>query len=190
MDKKYLATIAAFALILLPLSSQAASDTAAANDPLKQRVEAHRQQQHQQNAAFKERLQATPPDQRISLVKEHREARYLENRAFAEQIHNERMSRLRARLDQSKKLTDAQRAERVSAAEDVHRRQLQFHTQQHQENMQFLDGLAAMSAAERKEALKHQHERQKTEAQTFHEGLKAERMAIHGQSRTAPLSSN
>jgi hypothetical protein len=190
MDKKYLAIIAVFALMLLPLASHAASDTAAAEDPLKQRVEAHRQQQHQLNAAFKERLQVTSPDLRIPLVKEHREARYLENREFAEQIHNERMRRLRDRLNQSKNLSDAQRAERVSAAEDVHQRQVQFHTQQHRENMQFLDGLATMNAAERKEALKHQHERQKTEAQTFHEGLKAERMAIHGQSRTAPLSSN
>ena len=157
------------------------------NKEFKERGIAHREQQKQENQAFRQTLKDLEPAARSAAIRQHRIEQYQENRAFAESIHQERMARVKERLEQSSNMDEAQKAEILARMAEKYQERVSFHEQQHQENLAFMDTVQGMDPEARKQAMQEHREIQKSERKAFREQIKSERQAFrqsrrHGQS--------
>ena len=148
------------------------------NNEFKQRRIAHREQQQQENQAFRRSLKDLDPAERTVAIKSHRTKQYQENQAFAETLHQDRMTRVKQRIEQAANLSEGQKAEFLNRMEAKWQERAKFHEQQHRENMAFLDTLQDVDPEARKQAMKDHRETQKSEREAFREKMKSERQAF------------
>ncbi len=144
----------------------------------KQRRIAHREQQQEENQAFRRSLKDLDSAERTAAVKSHRSQQYQENQAFAEALHQERMIRVKKHLEQAGNLSEEQKAEILTRMEAKYQERVKFHEQQHRENMAFIDTLQDVDPEARKQAMKDHRETQKSEREAFREKMKSERQAF------------
>lgn len=103
---------------------------------------AHRQEQRQENQAFRKTLKNLTPEQRQTAIIEHRNSQFAENVARHEQIHQEHMTKLRAKLAANSELTDAQKQEILNKAHQSYQEKVAKFQEQHQANMNFAQQVA------------------------------------------------
>ncbi len=108
----------------------------------KEQNKAHRQDQRQENQAFRETLKDLTPEQKQSAMIEHRNSQFAENVAHHEQMHQEQMTKLKAKLAANSELTDAQKQEILSKAENSYQEKVAKIQEQHQANMNFAQQVA------------------------------------------------
>ncbi|MCB9757154.1 MAG: hypothetical protein H6753_01865 [Candidatus Omnitrophica bacterium] len=108
----------------------------------KEQNKAHRQEQRQENQAFRETLKDLPAEQRQAAIIEHRNSQFAENVAHHEQMHQEQMTKLQAKLAANSELTDAQKQEILNQAEQSYQEKVTKFQEQHQANMNFAQQIA------------------------------------------------
>jgi hypothetical protein len=148
------------------------------NNEFKQRRIAHREQQKQENQAFRQSLRDLAPTARTAASKSHRTKQYQENQAFSEALHQERLNHIQQRLEQAANLSEDQKAEILNRMEAKFQISVEFREQQHPENLAFLDRLQDMEPEARKQAMKDHREARQSERKAFHEKMKSGRQAF------------
>src|SRR3989338_3313498 len=129
---KKIPLVLAFLILCLP-PSLSADEEGGYRKEVKDRVEAHRQQQKQENKAFRQSLHQSEMDenQKAAAYKAHRQEQYSENAAFREQLYKERV----AHVQGNDKLTDEQKQAVLQHVETQYRENVDFGAQQHQGNL-------------------------------------------------------
>ena len=136
MNTRIITVIVATALAI-PLTVMA-KEPGARNEQNK----AHRQDQKQENQAFRETLKGLTPEQRQAAMMQHRNSQFAENVARHEQMHQEHMTKLRAKLAANSELTDVQKQEIITKAEQSYQEKVAKVQERHQTNMNFAQQVA------------------------------------------------
>jgi len=157
----------------------------------KEKVIQHRQEQKQENKAFRETLKDKTPEEKKAAVIEHHETQYKENKAFREQLHTENMTFLKDKLAGNKKLTDSQKSELTNFFETQYQENVSYRDKQHSENVAFFQQIAndsSLTQEQKKAAIKDHFATQKTENKQHVEEQKTERkdekQKIHSEVKT------
>ncbi len=149
---------------------------------LRDQVQAHHEEQHQENVDFRQNLKNTDPKDRAEAIEQHRDEQFKENMDFRAQIHDERMHHLKDKLDKNDKLTAEQKKEALDFAEAQYQERVKFREQQHQESMDFMNKLSSdssMSKEDKKKAMEDFRSKQKDENKAFREKMRDEAKAKH-----------
>lgn len=145
---------------------------------LRDKVKAYHDEQQKENKEFRESLKDLDPEERSKAVVEHNHKRHQESKEFMQNVHQERMEHLKERLNNSEKLTDAQRQEVLGFAEQQYKDASSFWEQQHKESAEFIGGLDPnMSKKERAAAIKAHRAQQQKENKAFREKAREARKA-------------
>jgi len=174
-------------ILSLVLASALASPTTllAAQGPFKEyrrhqkeKIQAHYDQQKQENQEFRKELKDMSEEQWHNATVEHTRTQFQENQDFHAKMHEERMKHLREKLSNKKKLNEAKKTEIINFAEEQYQENVRFRQQQNQENVEFLDNLAknaALSKEQKIEAIKDHMQLQLEENKKFHQNQVEER---------------
>lgn len=144
----------------------------------KEKIQAHYDQQRQENQEFRKELKNIPEEQWHNDIVEHTETQFQENQDFHARMHEERMKHLREKLANKGKFDEARKTELINFAEEQYQENVRFRQQQNQENREFLDSLAnnsALSKEQKIEAIKDHMQQQLEENKKFHQDQVEER---------------
>ncbi len=162
---KKIPIVLAFLIFCLP-PSLSAGERGGFRKENKDRINAHWQQQKQENKEFRQSLRQSGKDegQKIAAIKEHRQTQYGENVAFRDQLYKERT----AHILENEKFNEEQKQSILRHMETQDNENVGFRAQRHQEYLNFLDELAArpdLSPEQRKAEMRNYRQTQKRENQ-------------------------
>lgn len=130
----------------------------------KNKIEAFRQAQQKDNEAFRATLDAVKPEERPKLMADRRAKQFAENTRFRDQIQNENLTFLKAKMAEDKNLTEAQKAEFLSFWQERYKKDAEFQDTQHREAMAFLEKVTAdttLNDKQKKDTIRKHMEAQK-----------------------------
>ncbi len=162
------------ASLILPLAVQAGEG----RQERKEANKAYRKQQQNENKAFRETLKSIPEEQRQSAVFEHRDSQFAENVARHEQMHTENMARIKEKLSANTQLTEAQKQEILTKAENSYQEKVAQAKERHIANMNFAQQVAndaSLSPEQKREKLQEYMKNNREEMKEKHSEEKQER---------------
>jgi len=109
----------------------------------KEKAQAHRQQQRQENQSFRESIKDLSPQEKATSIAQHREEQYQENTAFHSSLHAERQAKVQARLAENTNMSEEQKQQIMSEMEQRYQKGTARHAQNHSENISLINQLAA-----------------------------------------------
>ncbi len=181
------------ATVLVLLLSQSADAREArkgnhgADGKYREEIKAHMEEQRAENETFRAGLKNIDDDKRTAAIVEFREGQYAESVKFHEQIQTERISALKARLEENDKLSDAAKSDLISFFESQHKENASFRQERHDATLKYVASLSdneELSAEERRKAIqsfiKEQRSATEEHRKAQHEETKAKMQGLRG----------
>lgn len=164
MNQKMLLVITVSLLAFPGLALAEEGKRSAFRQEKQEKIKAHREEQRAQNKEFRQTLKNMSPEERANAVKAHHAEQYVKNTAFRQKAYEENMARLKDKLANNPKLTDAQKSELINTFEKRHQENMSYRERCHNENTAFFERIAndvSLTPEQKKQAIQDYREKQK-----------------------------